>query len=297
MCVRIHLIIAVYGLTVLPDVLAHTNKTVLPYPASPIRFRTFPDSRLPTGSHFRFVVSSCLQPNFPYAPFKSRRIKGFDLLADYLFEPTIVDTLGVVKASDNVTESPAPLESNIGSETNGSVPEAIPATLEAKRVAPTEFMLFLVRGCFVPHHSGILTRHRVTLSTPTSQFTTAILSTPTVVYTGATTTALVCARFMSDFVSPTILSIHVDANSVHLAIIHTYDDHEVRQFPLIYGPTLNVVCCACRLSTTTWANPKTRHPSQMLTTHSAFTMRRVITTRAFPDNITLTSVMATWRSS
>jgi len=140
-----------------------------------------------------------------------------------------VDTPEVV-ASDNVTESPAPLESNIETEANGSVPEAI--TLEAKRVAPTEFMLFLVRGCFVPHHSGILTRHRVTLSTPTSQFITAILSTPTVVYTGATTTAPVCARFMNDFVSPTILPIYVDANSAPLAIIHTYDDHEVRQFPL-----------------------------------------------------------------
>ena len=212
--------------------MAHTNKTVLPYPASPIRFRTFPDSRLPTGSNFRFVVSSCLQPNFPYAPLKSRRIKGFDLLADYLFaEPAISDTPGAaayVKASDNVTESPAPLENNIGTEANGSVPEAIPATLEAKRVAPTEFMLFLVGCYFVPYHSGILTRHRVTLSMLTFQFTTGILSTPTVVYTGATTTALVSARSMSDFVSPTILPMHVDANSALLAIIHTYDDHEVR---------------------------------------------------------------------
>src|SRR5487761_1675170 len=76
-----------------PDVLAHTNRTALPYPVSPIRFRTFPDSRLPTGSHFRFIVTSCLKPNFPYAPFQNRRIKGFDLLADYLFpEPIVVDT-------------------------------------------------------------------------------------------------------------------------------------------------------------------------------------------------------------
>jgi len=177
-------------------------------------------------------VTSCLQPNFPYAPLKSRRIKGFDLLADYLFaEPTIVDTPGVVtsvKASDNVTESPAPLENNIGTEANGSVPEAIPATLEAKRVAPTEFMLFLVRCYFVPYHSGILTRHRVTLSMLTSQFTTGILSTPTVVYTGATTTAPVSARSMSDFVSPTFYPYRSMPILRSLAIIHTYDDHEVR---------------------------------------------------------------------
>ena len=177
-------------------------------------------------------MSSCLQPNFPYAPFKSRRIKGFDLLADYLFaEPTIVDTPGVVayvKADDNATESPASLENNIGTEVNGSVPETISANLEAKRVAPTEFMLFLVCGYFIPHHGDVLTRHRVTLSTPTFQFTTAILSTPTVVYIGATTTVLVSAKFMSDFVSPAILPVHANANSVLLAIIHTYDDHEVR---------------------------------------------------------------------
>jgi len=130
-------------------VLAHTNRTLLPYPASPIRFRTFPDSRLQPGSHFRFVVSSCLTPNFPYAPLQSKRIRGFDLLADYLFaEPTVVDTPGTVayvKANDNVTASPIPLENDIGIETNESVPEVVPATIEAKHggVAPTEFMLFL----------------------------------------------------------------------------------------------------------------------------------------------------------
>ncbi|KAI9510376.1 PhoD-like phosphatase-domain-containing protein [Russula earlei] len=128
-------------------VLAHTNKTVLPYPPSPIRFRTFPDPRLPTGSHFRFVVSSCLKPNFPYAPLKNRRIKGFDLLADYLFaKPTVVDTPGpvaYVKANDNPTESPIPLEHNVEVNSNDSEPAVVPAALEAKSVAPTEFMLFL----------------------------------------------------------------------------------------------------------------------------------------------------------
>src|SRR6201999_2070021 len=120
---------------------------------SPIRFRTFPDSRLPTGSHFRFVVTSCLKPNFPYAPFQNRRIKGFDLLADYLFaEPTVVDTPGVVagvKATDNLTEGLTPLGNDVETEINRSAPAVVPATLEDKRAAPTEFMLFLVRGYFV----------------------------------------------------------------------------------------------------------------------------------------------------
>jgi len=132
------------------DALAYTNKTVLPYPASPIRFRTFPDPRLLTGSHFRFIVSSCLKPNFPYVPFQNRRIKGFDLLADYLFsEPTIIDTPGTVayvKASDNLTESPIQLEDNVEVSVNGSEPAAAPASLEDKRVPPAEFMLFLVRS-------------------------------------------------------------------------------------------------------------------------------------------------------
>ncbi|KAJ7582448.1 PhoD-like phosphatase-domain-containing protein [Mycena floridula] len=61
-----------------------SNRTLLPYPATPISFQTFPDPRLPTGSHFRFVASSCATPNFPYVPFQGRTIKGFDLLANYL---------------------------------------------------------------------------------------------------------------------------------------------------------------------------------------------------------------------
>ncbi|TDL25073.1 hypothetical protein BD410DRAFT_785858 [Rickenella mellea] len=67
--------------------LAHHNSSLdlLPYPSSPIPFRTFPDSRLNTGSHFRFIVTSCAMPNFPYLPGNNLRIKGFDLLAEYLW--------------------------------------------------------------------------------------------------------------------------------------------------------------------------------------------------------------------
>jgi alkaline phosphatase D len=135
--------------------LADVERKILPYPNSPIRFHTFPDSRLSTGSHFRFVVSSCLKPNFPYAPFQNRRIKGFDLLADYLFpEPTVVDTpepetVPDFPASDNSTESLNPLEFDVDILANSSIPAVQDAILAAiaERPVPTEFMLFL--GDFV----------------------------------------------------------------------------------------------------------------------------------------------------
>ncbi|KAJ6500325.1 PhoD-like phosphatase-domain-containing protein [Mycena sanguinolenta] len=65
--------------------LADENRTVT---SGPFQFRTFPDSRLSTGSHFRFISSSCLTPNYPYLPLHGRTIKGFDLLSDYIFPPT-----------------------------------------------------------------------------------------------------------------------------------------------------------------------------------------------------------------
>ncbi|TFK42850.1 PhoD-like phosphatase-domain-containing protein [Crucibulum laeve] len=66
--------------------LAFPNGTLLPYPTTPIQFQTFPDPRLHSGSHFRFIVSSCITPNFPYmGPLHRRTIRGFDLLAEYLF--------------------------------------------------------------------------------------------------------------------------------------------------------------------------------------------------------------------
>jgi alkaline phosphatase D len=74
-----------YPSTIYEYRLTYLNKTVLPYPSVPIAFRTFPDPRYPTGSHFRFIATSCATPNFPYMPFNGRTIKGFDLLASYLW--------------------------------------------------------------------------------------------------------------------------------------------------------------------------------------------------------------------
>lgn len=42
------------------DKLAYLNSTLLPYPAEPIAFKTFPDPRMSSGVHFRFLASSCV---------------------------------------------------------------------------------------------------------------------------------------------------------------------------------------------------------------------------------------------
>ncbi|QRV85899.1 hypothetical protein RhiJN_13917 [Ceratobasidium sp. AG-Ba] len=70
-----------------------------------LSFRTTPDSRLARGSHFRFVSTSCVMPNFPYNPFVlGTNIKGFDLLAEHIWpaHPEVYDV--PTKAEDE----PAP---------------------------------------------------------------------------------------------------------------------------------------------------------------------------------------------
>ncbi|KAI0043550.1 hypothetical protein FA95DRAFT_1563180 [Auriscalpium vulgare] len=128
---------------------ADTNRTLLEYPPTPIRFRTFPDPRLPSGSHFRFVASSCMTPNFPYVPLQGRTIKGFDLLADHLAaESSKAPTPGFVApvvAADNSTDSPIPLEDTLSEEANSTTTaEELTETFFAEAAGPkTEFMLFL----------------------------------------------------------------------------------------------------------------------------------------------------------
>lgn len=101
------------------DRLAWANSTLdlLPYPTSPLRFRTFPDPRLSIGSHFRFIVTSCTMPNFPYFPGQGDRIRGFDLLADYIWPMT--------STKDSVSDV---LPGNAGEQ--GFVPEKGPSVDE-----------------------------------------------------------------------------------------------------------------------------------------------------------------------
>ncbi|GLB35224.1 putative phoD-like phosphatase [Lyophyllum shimeji] len=79
--------------------LSTANRTILEFPGSPFRFRTFPDPRLSTGTHFKFVASSCIYSNFPYrGPLHRRTIRGFDLLADYLYPPSIESLIAANEA-------------------------------------------------------------------------------------------------------------------------------------------------------------------------------------------------------
>ncbi|RXW18099.1 hypothetical protein EST38_g7754 [Candolleomyces aberdarensis] len=103
---------------------------LLPYPRAPIHFQTFPDPRLDSGSHFKFIVSSCITPNFPYkGPLARNNIQGFDLL------------------SQSLTPPPAPIASVLGAETNETDSSASNET-ESITPAPVtsifpKFMLFL----------------------------------------------------------------------------------------------------------------------------------------------------------
>jgi alkaline phosphatase D len=160
-----------------PDRLAYKNSTHLPYPSSPIPFRTFPDPRLTTGNHFKFVVSSCMLPNFPYLPFNGDRIRGFDLLSDYIWssdngglphvitaaEPPdpVAEALPQVPVNDNTVSSEEAKSQEIPStsgkvvtvdmndSTSVSLPTPPPASVlpSDPSKAHTEFMMLL--GDFV----------------------------------------------------------------------------------------------------------------------------------------------------
>ncbi|KAI0350094.1 hypothetical protein OH77DRAFT_1431373 [Trametes cingulata] len=125
----------------------YLNKTALPYPATPIRFHTAPDPRLHSGSHYRFIASSCMTPNFPYLPLHGRRIKGLDLLADYLWPsqpaPTSMPNAAVQESASE--SSPSTAEDNSTSAENATAPatNVTTAVVPESSVPPTEFMLFL----------------------------------------------------------------------------------------------------------------------------------------------------------
>ncbi|OSX64704.1 hypothetical protein POSPLADRAFT_1073160 [Postia placenta MAD-698-R-SB12] len=130
-----------------------TNGTLLPYPSRPIRFRTFPDPQLNSGSYFRFLASSCLTPNFPYLPLQGRRIKGFDLVAEHIW-PAEKQSVPLPEVTSVNPAPPAADESSSTSASVSTVPESASssanefATTPVSRAssvtkAPTEFMIFL----------------------------------------------------------------------------------------------------------------------------------------------------------
>lgn len=140
-------------LTAFIDQFQDTNGTLLPYPSRPIRFRTFPDPQLNSGSYFRFLASSCLTPNFPYLPLQGRRIKGFDLVAEHIW-PAEKQSVPLPEVTSVNPAPPAADESSYTSASVSTVPESASssanefATTPVSRAssvtkAPTEFMIFL----------------------------------------------------------------------------------------------------------------------------------------------------------
>lgn len=116
--------------------LATQNGTILPYPPRPVHFRTFPDPRLHRGSNFRFLASSCMKPNFPYAPLRGNRIEGFDLLAHHLWPEAHNGSIQIhAESADGATFKP--------DTSNQSVPSNDSETSPIISSTPTEFMIFL----------------------------------------------------------------------------------------------------------------------------------------------------------
>ncbi|EIW60738.1 uncharacterized protein TRAVEDRAFT_146378 [Trametes versicolor FP-101664 SS1] len=118
------------------------NSTVLPYPATPIRFHTAPDPRLHSGSYYRFIATSCMTPNFPYSPLSGRRLKGMDLLAEYLWPSqrtsTPAPSPAPAVAAQNTSET-----ADSTSADNATAPAAVNTTSSVESVALTEFMVFM----------------------------------------------------------------------------------------------------------------------------------------------------------
>ncbi|CAE6421975.1 unnamed protein product [Rhizoctonia solani] len=97
-------------------------------PESTLSFRTTPDSRLARGSHFRFISTSCVIPNFPYSVFaEGTHIRGYDLLADYIWpaEPQVEETPS--KAHEEPVAAPVAEE----------IPEPDPTHEASESTAPT----------------------------------------------------------------------------------------------------------------------------------------------------------------
>ncbi|KAF5324615.1 hypothetical protein D9611_004431 [Ephemerocybe angulata] len=131
---------------------ASSDGVILQYPKPPIRFQTFPDSRLGAGSRFKFVVSSCITPNFPYkGPLNRLTIEGFDLLAKSFEHPSGIPAApSVTEKLVEKLEDALELYENVTNTTTNTttenetapVEEEVESTSFVSRVLP-KFMLFL----------------------------------------------------------------------------------------------------------------------------------------------------------
>ncbi|KAI8998976.1 PhoD-like phosphatase-domain-containing protein [Trametes punicea] len=177
------------------------NSTVLPYPSTPVQFHTSPDPRLHSGSHYRFIASSCMTPNFPYLPLHGRRIKGLDLLADYLWPSESASSSLATTLAQNVSAAMSSLTSQVTASANStsagnvatSPVNTTSSTVPETSVPPTEFMIFL--GDFIYADVPI--------------------------YFGDDVEAY-RRLYRRNYNSPSFRKVYE-----RLPIIHTYDDHEI----------------------------------------------------------------------
>ncbi|KIO16780.1 hypothetical protein M407DRAFT_33560, partial [Tulasnella calospora MUT 4182] len=90
--------------------LAYPNSTFLPYPTTPLPFRTFPDPRHKFGTQFTFIASDGIRPNFPYQPSLSALSKypGFDLLKEHFFPDPVEAPVTTVKPTVVDSQDPVP---------------------------------------------------------------------------------------------------------------------------------------------------------------------------------------------
>ncbi|CAE6414222.1 unnamed protein product [Rhizoctonia solani] len=118
--------------------LVELNGTVWSSPERTLSFRTTPDPRLARGSHFRFVSTSCVVPNFPYSILaESTYIKGYELLADHIWptNPQVKDTPS--KSQEEPVAAPVAEESPEPAPTNDEAPELDALTTATVEVTPS----------------------------------------------------------------------------------------------------------------------------------------------------------------
>ncbi|KAH7341143.1 PhoD-like phosphatase-domain-containing protein [Rhizoctonia solani] len=118
--------------------LVELNGTLWSSPERTLSFRTTPDPRLARGSHFRFVSTSCVVPNFPYSVFaESTYIKGYELLADHIWptNPPVEDAPS--KPQEEPVAAPVAEESPAPGPTNDEAPELDTLTTATVEVTPS----------------------------------------------------------------------------------------------------------------------------------------------------------------
>ncbi|KAG8837073.1 hypothetical protein FRB91_007085 [Serendipita sp. 411] len=146
--------------------LANLNSTFLPYPEKPVSFKTFPDPRSSSGTRFKFIVGSCMLPNFPYNPAFPERIKGLDIISDWIdsFNPKPVNSPSTTTAPASPVEEAesiiAEASAAIASATNTPISElpivkSILDDAKPREIGP-EFMLMIGDNIYadVPYSTG-----------------------------------------------------------------------------------------------------------------------------------------------